>query len=518
MTTSDGRRDETIVERRRALASTLARASRLRARVREAMETSEARRRATTARTGRARAGRADEEARRRRAIEEAVARVTREKACRDAERGAVEARERALAAARTMLRDAERAAFEVEVPCALAEAENDHGRAMEARSREVARAMRHLRALLPVTVDNDGTSTAKDCFGRGAPRRVRACEWRVPDATDDEGFDAYELAAGLGILMHFTALASRYLDAPRLHRGSHAGSQSFVWAPTSAWDDANASVWENGGSVHVRDFAGVDAERLSLFLPRSVVEGSGDPTSASVRESRLRLKRAIRLLARSAAATCAHQARECGVVPPNRWGPFAQLCALTASVARDTSGGPSGPTASQETSSSAPKRLPSPARVLYNATNNHDVDVESARRASPELLKSMAMVHNATDEARPSVKHRAREGRSTLFASIAEASRSRWLWDRSRVSRELRETLIEEDEFESLDDRFFIDLDSTDGIDDWDTIHFAARKTTNARVEAEKPPPRSLVLPPPPSAVDDIDHWERAMLVDSQR
>ena len=269
---------------------------------------------------------------------------------------------------------------------------------------------------------------------------------------------------------------------------------------------------------MHVCDFAGVDAERLSLFLPRSVVEGSGDPTSASVRESRLRLKRAIRLLARSAAATCAHQARECGVVPPNRWGPFAQLCALTASVARGTSGGPSGPTASQETSSSAPKRSPSPARVLYNATNNHDVDVESARRASPELLKSMAMVHNATDEARSSVEHRAREGRSTLFASIAEASRSRWLWDRSRVSRELRETLIEEDEFESLDDRFFIDLDSTDGIDDWDTIHFAARKTTNARVEAEKPPPRSLVLPPPPSAVDDIDHWERAMLVDSQR
>ena len=102
--------------------------------------------------------------------------------------------------------------------------------------------------------------------------------------------------------------------------------------------------------------------------------------------------------------------------MPPNRWGPFAQLCALTASVARDTSGGPSGPTASQETSSSAPKRLPSPARVLYNATNNHDVDVESARRASPELLKSMAMVHNATDEARSSVEHRAHEGRSTLL------------------------------------------------------------------------------------------------------
>ena len=64
-------------------------------------------------------------------------------------------------------------------LPCALAEAENDHGLAMEARSREVARAMRQLRALIPETVDNAGTSTAKDCFGRVAPRRVRACEWR---------------------------------------------------------------------------------------------------------------------------------------------------------------------------------------------------------------------------------------------------------------------------------------------------------------------------------------------------
>lgn len=522
-TTRGGRRDDDAMvmrrEGRRALASALARASYLRARVWEAMETSEARRRAATARTERARAGRDDDDARRRAAIEEATMRLTREKMRHDAEREAVEARERALVAARTTLRDAERAAFEVEVPCALAEAESARGRVMEARSREVARTMRQLRALLPVTIDGDGSQTkARDCFGRGAPRRVRACEWRVPDAADDEGFDAYELAAGLGILMHFTALASRYLDAPRLHRGSHAGSQSFVWAPTSAWDDANASVWENGGSVHVRDFAGVDAERLSLFLPRSVVEGSNDPTSAVVRESRLRLKRAIRLLARSAAATCAHQARECGVVPPPQWGPFAQLCALTASVARGADGGPSYPAAAREASSVPPKRSSSPARVLYNSTNNQDVGIASAHRASPELLESMATTHSATDEECSGVAHRARERKSTLFASIAEASRSRWLWDRSRVSRELRETLMEDDEFESLDDKLFIDVDSTDGIDDWDTIQLAARKTTNARVDAAKLPPRSLVLPPPPSAVDDIDHWERAMLVDTQR
>ena len=57
-----------------------------------------------------------------------------------------MEARERALAAARTMLGASGPAAL-IEVPCALTEAENDHGRAMEARSREGARDATFARA-----------------------------------------------------------------------------------------------------------------------------------------------------------------------------------------------------------------------------------------------------------------------------------------------------------------------------------------------------------------------------------
>ena len=190
-------------------------------------------------------------------------------------------------AEARATLRDAARAALEVEVPCAAAEVEREFRAVSAARDAlEARRAMARLRALLPVRIDEERG-------GRAAPRGVRACEWRVPDAIDDRGFDAHELAAGLGALMHFSALASRYLDAPRLHRGSHAASQSYVWAPTSAWDDVDSSVWENKGTVHVRDFAGVNSERLELFLPargrgrvvRSRV-GSREQTAAQASDS----------------------------------------------------------------------------------------------------------------------------------------------------------------------------------------------------------------------------------------
>ena len=78
-----------------------------------------------------------------------------------------------------------------------------------------------------------------------------------------------------------------------------------------------------------------------------------------------------------------------------------------------------------------------------------------------------MAMA--AQRDGRSAVERRAPQARRKEYAFrlSLKGQRSRWLWDRSRVSRELRETLIEEDESESLDDRFFIDLDSTDGIDE---------------------------------------------------
>ena len=163
---------------------------------------------------------------------------------------------------------------------------------------------------------------------------------------------------------MHFTALASRYLDAPRLHRGSHAGSQSASWRPRARGTTPRSSVWRTEDPCTCASSRGVDAERLSCSY-----------REVWWRDRAIRRARRFERVDRDSSerfdcwrgrrrADGRDQARECGVVPPNRWGPFAQLCALTASVARDTSGGPSGPTASQETSNLAPKRLLPPARV----------------------------------------------------------------------------------------------------------------------------------------------------------
>jgi len=457
------------------------------------------------------------------RVIEGLKVRVLDARAAMEREMTAFDDRERVLCEARATLRDAERMAFEVEVPCALAEAEADLRALRKVRDEHQRRVMRQLRALIPVRLDEEYPPLG------GRPAGIRACESRVPDVGDDVGFDARELAAGLGALMHFTALASRYLDAPRLHRGSHAGSQSFVWAPTSAWDDAVASVWENAGSVHVRDFAGPNAERLPLFLPRSITDGASggsgsnrsgsgstgggnaaDPSSAYVRDCRRALIRAIRLLARSASATCAHQARECGVVPPKDWGPFAQLCALTAHVARGED--------DRRRRSNTP---PPPARILRNSTNSIIVE----RRSSPEILEAAIMMQSVADG--HGCGHGAHAEHTEIAPSIVEVSRGKWLSD----SRRERDVAFEDDAaLVAVDDTFFNET-TDDGVDAWEAMHPNARRQQHhhhrgigeaTKASSRKPPTgaagQRVVLPPPPSASDDVEQWERAMLVDNQR
>ena len=58
-----------------------------------------------------------------------------------------------------------------------------------------------------------------KGLSGDAAPTAVRVCGLRVPDPGDGAGFQAHELSAGLGVLLHFVNLAARYLAAPTLHR-----------------------------------------------------------------------------------------------------------------------------------------------------------------------------------------------------------------------------------------------------------------------------------------------------------
>ena len=384
--------------------------------------------------------------------------------------------RERALARANARLSDMARAAFDVEVPCALATAESALSSARRACDAAVARAMRHLRALMPITIQNGAPGAA--------PRGIRACEFWIPDARDADGFDARELAAGLGVLMHFSALASRYLDAPRLHRGAHAGSESYVWAPTSAWDDASGSAWENRGSVHVRDVPPANAsERFPLFLPRALVDGShGDRTGVELKESRMRLKAGIRLLTRSVAAMCAHQCRTLGVSAPDEYGPFAQLCALTVAVARGQD------TARMSVQQALPPSVPTPVHVLHNSTNSAGPEPDGTHVSSA-----------IADAARSSIfKRRTPSPRPT-------APTLRWPWDRRRVSMDL-----DEDDFGNLEGGLFdVDVDAT-GVEHWSREHIVSSHKQSPRLFPE-PSLRSLVLPPPPSEIDDTAQWEAA-------
>ena len=107
------------------------------------------------------------------------------------------------------------------------------------------------------------------------------------------------------------------------------------------------------------------------------------------------------------------------------------------------------------------------------------------------------------------------------MSSTIAEISRNHWLSARAwaQTPRESN-AIVDDDEllFETLNTGgFFIDHDSVDDIGGWEAIH--GNRSRPAAVDDVVAPVsnRGLVLPPPPSAVDDIEHWERAMLVDNQ-
>lgn len=72
-----------------------------------------------------------------------------------------------------------------------------------------------------PSTSSSSAAARGKGLSGDAAPTAVRVCGLRVPDPSDAVGFHAHELSAGLGTLLHFVTLASRYLAAPTLHRGA---------------------------------------------------------------------------------------------------------------------------------------------------------------------------------------------------------------------------------------------------------------------------------------------------------
>ena len=426
----------------------------------------------------------------------------------------AIETRHRALLAASRALANAKET-FERSVAneASDSDAREALARVERARRNAMGEKMSRLLALIPCDDDDDDDededvlvneryggrrrtttttrterTTERTTRTSEAPRAVRCAGARVPDAKDRAGFDAKELAAGLGALAQFLTLASRYLDAPRLHRASNAGSTSYVWVPLDAWDDVERSAWENRGTVHVRDVPQDGCERLPLFIPRALAESAGDRGQVAIRESRAKLKAAMRLLSRSCAALCAHEAAALGVVAPDGFGPFAQLCAIASEAARGD--------ARLDASSDDLSRVPAKrfAGALRNSTNA-TVEVDGTRASSA-----------IDDDARSNV------AKTWRIPALNLSQRSR---DRRKETME-----PDEDDFGHVDGAFFDGEAFRDrGVDSWHRVNQSSHKPSPAKVASSPSSlPRPLILPPPPSEIDDTAQWIAAHKLDVGR
>ena len=197
------------------------------------------------------------------------------------------------------------------------------------------------------------------------APRFVRICGVVLPaDADFTTGsLSAAEVSAGLGLMLHFVTLASRYLGAPLLCQGSFRGSTSTVWQRRSGDDDGYdgyglplyATSWDapaggapsSGGPTASGHLAVASVGSWARGLGRVMLEGmdafplrngglASDAWSAPGPGAAQR-QAGLRLLHRAVGQLCAHELHQAGAPPP-RWGPFALLAAVCAGLARPRS------------------------------------------------------------------------------------------------------------------------------------------------------------------------------------
>lgn len=174
--------------------------------------------------------------------------------------------------------------------------------------------------------------------------------------------------SAQLGLLLHWTGLAARYLAAPLLHEARFRGSSSALWpraglgaqpgappppelplfaAAPSAPDDPAPGPQPAGG----RGGGGAGAVatlarglgRLLARAPPPTTLASADGAASGPPSARTSPApspgcahgEAVRLLRRSVACVCAHELGSQGAAVPPAWGAFALLAALAAGLAR---------------------------------------------------------------------------------------------------------------------------------------------------------------------------------------
>lgn len=197
---------------------------------------------------------------------------------------------------------------------------------------------MASLRLALPLHwAKNEGTCTGfKGPRPLQEPRFVRICGALLPVGDDFDGTAAHETAAGLGLLLHFTQLAARYLGVPLLHDAAFRGSTSSVWPRRGIGKEAEANELPLYDAHHNAALVARPPASIAS-LARGIGRLVTTDTSAASSECGFFgtvQHAALRLLRRSIGTVCAAELSSTGCTPP-AWGAVTLLAALAAGVAR---------------------------------------------------------------------------------------------------------------------------------------------------------------------------------------
>lgn len=276
----------------------------------------------------------------------------------------------------------------------------------------------------------------------------------------------------------------------------------------------------------------------LTAGSPSQLTRDPGDP--AVLARHRAELHRALATLHRHAGATCVELERVLGdVAAPAKWGPFASLAFLVTEASRRAR-------AARDAERRA-ESLTDTSRARSNPFFDDDDD-----ELSRSLSLSSARTSTARDRVgdvgagdvrseRPSVHSRAPggnggfHGKQSLMTSVfggggtvggvrrdvsassgapaskeGGASRARGAGGRRVETRK---------SYASPSDASVADL----AADGWDLVEHPTRAAAGRCAEglglpAKKNADEPAMLPPPPSAPEDVEHWTRAMYVDARR
>ena len=278
----------------------------------------------------------------------------------------------------------------------------------------------------------------------------------------------------------------------------------------------------------------------LTAGSPSQLTRDPGDP--AVLARHRAELHRALATLHRHAGATCVELERVLGdVAAPAKWGPFASLAFLVTEASRraraardaerraesltDTSRARSNPFFDDDDELSLSLSLSlSSARTSTARDGVGDVGAGDVRSERPSVHSRAAGGGNGGFHGKQSLMTSVFGGGGTVggvrrdvsASSGAPASKG---GDASRARGAGGRRVETRKSYASPSDASVAEL----AADGWDLVEHPARAAAGRCAEGlglrvKKNADEPAMLPPPPSAPEDVEHWTRAMYVDARR